>query len=93
MEAAWVGGRFARIAPHIVDTLLLASGVGLSLMSHQYPFEQGWLTAKLALLFVYIGLGMGALRFASSRGGRIACIAGALGAAAAMVSLAIHKPW
>jgi len=53
--------RLLRIAPHVVDTVLLASAVAMSVLSRQYPFAEDWLTAKLAALIVYIGAGMIAL--------------------------------
>lgn len=52
MQRKWV-----RILPHINDTLLLAAGIGLAFMIHQYPFVHGWLTAKVVALVVYVGLG------------------------------------
>ena len=58
--------RWVRIAPHIVDTVLLASAIALAAMLHQYPFAHPWLTAKVLALLVYIGLGMAAFRFARS---------------------------
>lgn len=54
--------RLLKILPHIVDTLLLASGVTLAVLIHQYPGVDPWLTAKLVGLVVYIALGMVALR-------------------------------
>jgi uncharacterized membrane protein SirB2 len=54
--------RFARIAPHVVDSLLLASAIALAWSSGQYPFEQAWLTAKVLALAAYIVLGSIALK-------------------------------
>jgi len=54
--------RWLRIAPHLNDTLLLAAAITLAVMSGQYPLAQGWLTAKVVALFVYVGLGSVALR-------------------------------
>lgn len=54
--------RFVRIAPHVVDTVLLTSAVALAWLSGQYPLAQAWLTAKVAALLVYIVLGAVALR-------------------------------
>ena len=50
--------RWIRIAPHVVDALLLASAIALAIITRQYPFVHGWLTAKVLALLVYIGLGM-----------------------------------
>ena len=61
-ESPLLQARFARIAPHVVDTVLLASAIALALQSGQYPFAQSWLTAKLLALFAYIALGAVALK-------------------------------
>lgn len=63
--------RWLRIAPHVVDTLLLASAIALAVMSHQYPFVQPWLTAKVLALVLYIGLGMMALTRGRTKRGRV----------------------
>ena len=57
--------------PHLVDTLLLASAVALAVMSHQYPLANGWLTAKVAGLLIYIGLGTVALKRGRTRRVRV----------------------
>jgi uncharacterized membrane protein SirB2 len=54
--------RWVRIAPHVIDTLLLASAVFLVFVSGQYPFAQPWLGAKLCALVLYIVLGTIALK-------------------------------
>lgn len=65
-RAKWV-----KVAPHVNDTLLLLSGLGLVILTRQYPLEQHWLTLKLAGLLIYILLGMVAFRFARRRNRRI----------------------
>ena len=64
--------RWVRILPHANDTLLLASAIALAVMSRQYPFVHGWLTAKVLALALYIELGMAALRAGRPRPLRIA---------------------
>lgn len=54
--------RWVRIAPHLIDTVLLVSAIGLTLILRQYPFVDGWLTAKVLALILYILLGGIALR-------------------------------
>lgn len=49
------------------DILLLAAGITLAVMSHQYPFQEPWLTAKLIGLLIYIVCGALALKRAKSR--------------------------
>lgn len=56
-----------RILPHLVDTLLLASAIGLMLLTRQYPFVQAWLTAKVVALVAYILFGIVCLRTENSR--------------------------
>lgn len=52
----------ARVLPHLIDTVLLTSALALAWLTSQYPFVQGWLTAKLIGLIAYIGLGTMALK-------------------------------
>ena len=62
-----LNAKLTRIVPHVVDTVLLASAVGLMFVIHQYPFAQGWLTAKLLGLVLYIVLGTIALKRGSKK--------------------------
>ena len=59
--------RWIKVLPHIVDTLLLGSAIALAITVQQNPLEHAWLTAKVMGLFVYIGLGLIALRFGKTR--------------------------
>jgi uncharacterized membrane protein SirB2 len=61
-DSDWVRDRAARTLPHIVDTILLLSGVTLAWQLRLSPTAAPWLAAKLVGLVVYIGLGMIALR-------------------------------
>lgn len=85
--------RFVRIAPHVLDTVLLASALWLCWLLGQYPFVQGWLTAKVLGLLAYIVLGTIALRRGRSRRVRAAAFAAALATVAYVVTVAIaHDP-
>ncbi len=55
--------RWVRVVPHIVDTLLLISGVCLIFLSGYSPFDPDgrWLLDKLVLVVIYILLGSIAL--------------------------------
>ena len=64
--------RWVRIAPHVNDTLLLAAAIWMTILIHQYPGTHAWLTAKLAALLFYIGLGTVALKRGKTRRTRIA---------------------
>jgi uncharacterized membrane protein SirB2 len=83
--------RLVRVAPHVIDTLLLASALWLAVLVGEYPFVHGWLTAKLLALVVYIALGIVALRRGRSRRVRAAALAGALATAGYIVSVAVTR--
>jgi uncharacterized membrane protein SirB2 len=57
----------AKVFPHIIDTLLLGSAVGMLLLWNISPLELNWLTAKVLGLLAYIVLGMIALRFGRTK--------------------------
>ena len=63
--------RWVKITPHIVDTVLLTSAIALAIMIDQDPLNNSWLSAKIAGLLLYIGLGMMALRFGKTRKAKI----------------------
>ena len=63
--------RWAKIAPHIVDTVLLTSAIALAVQIDQDPIHDAWLSAKVLGLLLYIGLGMMALRFGKTRRARV----------------------
>ena len=62
LQKTWV-----KVVPHIIDTVLLASAIALTLRIHQYPFATSWLTAKVLGLLLYIALGMIALKRGRTR--------------------------
>lgn len=90
-DSPLLAARWVRIAPHVVDTLLLASAGWLSWMLQQYPFVHAWLTAKVIGLLAYIGFGMFALRRGRTRGVRAVCFALALASAGYVVSVALTR--
>jgi len=83
--------RATRILPHLVDTLLLGSAIGMLLIWRLNPLDADWLIAKILALLVYIGLGMVALRFGSTRRLRVAAFAAALLTAAYIVAVAVTR--
>jgi uncharacterized membrane protein SirB2 len=88
LQARWV-----RIVPHVNDTLLLASGIGLAVLIEQYPLVHGWLTAKLFALVAYIVLGTVALKRGKTKARRIAAWFAALLVFGYMVAVAVaHDP-
>ncbi len=76
--ATWHDQRVWRWLPHVIDTVLLASAIALTMTIQQYPFVQTWLTVKICLLLVYIVLGSFALRRGRTRRIRICALIGAV---------------
>ena len=88
--AAILQSKFFKIAPHVIDTLLLISAVMLMLTLQQYPFVHAWLTEKLLAVLAYIALAVMAFH------GRTAvirwlCFLGALGWLGLALRVAITK--
>jgi uncharacterized membrane protein SirB2 len=61
-DSPWLQRRAVKIVPHLIDTILLLSGVALAMDIQQYPITHSWLSAKLAALLLYIILGSIALK-------------------------------
>lgn len=74
---------------YAIDTTLLLAAIALMLILHQYPFVNGWLTAKLLLLLLYIALGIVTLKGARTTLGRSLAFLAALGAFGAIVTVAV----
>ncbi len=70
--------RWVRVAPHLVDTLLLASALGLVFQAGISTLQQPWMVAKIAGLLLYIVLGSIALKRGRTRAARISAFAAAL---------------
>src|SRR3546814_18851552 len=73
---------------------LLTTALRLMTVVQQYPFVDAWLTVKVLLLVVYIGLGIYAFRTRHSRGVRWTAWLAALLVFGFIVSVALaHDPW
>ncbi len=59
--------RWVKIVPHVIDTVLLISAIALVMTIQQDPVNNSWLSAKVAGLLLYIGLGMVALKHGKTR--------------------------
>lgn len=86
MNARWI-----KVLPHINDTVLLVAALSLAMMSEQYPFVAGWVTAKVLGVFAYIILGSLALRAGSTPATRIACWLAAMTVFGWIVSVALTR--
>jgi len=88
-----LGARWVRIVPHGNDTLLLAAAIWMTILIDEYPGTHAWLSAKVAGLLVYIGLGTMALKRGKTRGARIAAWIAAQAVFAYIVAVALtHRP-
>jgi uncharacterized membrane protein SirB2 len=89
--AHWVRGRLARTVPHVVDSVLLASGLTVAWMLRLTPGGAHWLRAQIVGLLAYIALGVVALR--PGRPARVRAIAwvAALAVFGWIVSVALLK--
>jgi uncharacterized membrane protein SirB2 len=83
-----------RYASYAIDTVLLTAALMLTTVLRQYPLQQPWLTAKVALLVAYIVLGSFALKRGRTRRVRLVAWLAALGVYLTIVSIArAHDPW
>ena len=82
--------RWARIVPHVVDTVLLASALWLA-WQIGFGANASWLGAKIVALIIYIVVGTIALKRGRTRNMRIAALAGAIVTFGYIVSVAVTK--
>lgn len=80
-----------RFGPHLIDTLLLASGVGLWMILGLSPLAVGWFGVKLLMIVVYIVLGITAFRI-RHQGKSVLVFLAALAAFLSIAWLALFKP-
>lgn len=64
--SSWLKRPWVRVLPHLLDTLLLAAGLSLMVLTTQWPHQTPWLAAKLTALLAYIGFGSLAIRRGAS---------------------------
>lgn len=89
----WANHRALRLTSYAIDTTLLLAAIWLTVILHQYPFVDAWLTAKVVLLVIYIGLGVLTLRVARTTAGRAVALLSALLTFGVIVGVAVtHHP-
>jgi uncharacterized membrane protein SirB2 len=59
--------KIIKIAPHIIDTILLVSGITLIIQGNWLEGEYGWIISKFILLLGYIALGVMAMRMKGAK--------------------------
>jgi uncharacterized membrane protein SirB2 len=93
LGARWPLAATSRRVSMVIDTFLLASGGTLWWLLALHPLRQTWLGVKLALLVIYIVLGVLALGRARSGATRVLAFVAALAVAGAMMMIAgAHDP-
>lgn len=85
----WANQKVIKRLSYLIDTTLLVAAIMLAVMIHQYPFVHAWLTVKVLLLVVYIGLGVFALRRGRTKAVRASCFVAALAVFLFIVSVAV----
>ncbi|MBY8058127.1 SirB2 family protein [Vibrio fluvialis] len=85
--------KFLKVFPHIVDTFLLLSGIGLIFVTGFVPFTTAapWMTDKLTSVLAYIALGFFALKLGRNKLLRTFAFFGALGWLAIAGKIAVTK--
>lgn len=92
-DARWPLAAPVRWLSYGVDTVLLAAAVMLLAIIPSSLYANGWLTAKLAMLVIYIVLGTLALKRGRTRGVRLASFLAALAVYGSIIAIArLHHP-
>lgn len=80
-NSTFINKKVLKIAPHVVDTILLLTGVALVIMMGFVPFSAGseWFTEKVTCILAYFALGFFSIRMAKNRLLRTFAFFGALG--------------
>ncbi|ACE85116.1 SirB2 family protein [Cellvibrio japonicus] len=82
--------KLVKILPHIINTILILSGIVLAVYLNMSPGSQPWLLAKIIGLVVYITLGVFAFKVASPTL-RLGLWLAALVVFVQITSMAVHK--
>lgn len=90
-RSEYLSHRVVKIAPHVIDTVFLLTGIWLAVVLSVNTFSQPWLLAKVAGLVAYIVLGTIALKRGPTMKVRIIAFIAALLAFAYIVGAALMK--
>ena len=90
-ESSNLERRVVRIAPHVIDTVFLLSGIGLIWTLNLPVLSQPWLLIKFAALIAYILLGTIALKRGKTMRIRVAAYVLALLTFAYIAGVAMSK--
>lgn len=92
-DSAQLQQRWVKIAPHSVDTVLLASAIALAWQLGISPLQAPWLAAKIVALLLYIVIGSVAIKRGKTKRIRLGAWLAAQAVFFYMVSVAVtHDP-
>ncbi|ELR63426.1 Protein sirB2 [Photobacterium marinum] len=85
--------KFLKVTPHVVDTLVLLTGIVLIFMTGFMPFTESgsWLTQKLSCVLAYIALGYFTLHHGKNKVFKTFAFLGSLGWVMAAAKIAVTK--
>ena len=66
-----------KIIPHVIDAMLLLSGLSMAIMYYGAFYKQSWLMLKLLAVIIYIFLGSVGLKYGKSMTIRLIAVTGA----------------
>ncbi|AGM40383.1 hypothetical protein SPISAL_01420 [Spiribacter salinus M19-40] len=90
--SAMLEKRWAKIAPHVVNGLLLITALGTAWIGWNWPLvPHGWITAKAIALVAYIALGIIAVKPGRPVAVRVLAFAGAVAVYGYIVMVALWK--
>lgn len=78
-QSALMEKKLLKIAPHVIDTFLLLSGLTLCFMIQQFPFVEPWMTEKIGAVVAYIVLGAIAIKANRNKLFKVFAYLGAIG--------------
>ena len=87
-ESDYLEKKWVKIAPHIIDTVLLVTAITLVFM---IPVDHAWLGTKVVALIFYIGFGIFALKLGKTKGQRIIAFVLAIATFGFILSVAITR--
>ena len=89
----WLNIKQVKIAPHVIDTCLIITGIALIGYTGFVPFTQTslWMTEKLTCVLAYVALASVAMHYSKGFLFRLFAFLGALGWVYAAAKLAITK--
>lgn len=94
--SSWLQHKICKIAPHIIDTALLASAIYLAVIMQLSPGNSPWIAAKIGALLLYIVLGTIAIKRGKSLKIRVIALGAALASYGYILAVAFSKnpvPW